>query len=332
MYKRWICILLAGLMLLTLLAPIANATETETQETVEAAQEETKPSGKNSGTCGDGLTWKLEKNTLTVSGSGAMEDEAPWATRKDKIKKVVFTGGVTYVGADTFSGCEALEVIEFGDSLVEIGERAFLGCTGLTTIQLPKTFRKFGAECFRGCANLKSVYCAGPMPSFRGNCLWTGDYISIYTSPSNTWPADSVAELVHNFSGRLEVYAGGGDTAYVAPEIEETEAAVTEPVTEPTMEPTTAPTTVPETEPTTEPTTVPTTQAPTEETAAPETTVAVTEAPEEPQEMDAMQEAAKKVENKGWIGLVLIAGVFTLLIIGAMIFRSSSRKGGKYSE
>ena len=35
----------------------------------------------------------------------------------------------------------------------------------------------------------------------------------------------------------------------------------------------------------------------------------------------------QKVGGDGWIGLVIIAGVLTVLLAGAMIFRSISRRG-----
>ncbi len=340
MTKRLLCGLLAAIMLLALLAPLANATETEaaettsaTEETAEATEEteaeeeeeeaeEEKKTAAKTGDCGKDVTWELKNNTLTISGTGAMDDGAPWATRKDKIKKVIFTGSVTYVGADAFSGCEALEAVDFGSALVEIGERAFLGCKSLTTIQLPATFRKFGAEAFRDCSDLETVYCSGPMPSFRGNCLWTGNTITVYTPLNNPWPQDSVQELVNNFGGRLKVIATG-EVVYEEPKVEET--------TEETTEPTTVPTEAP-----TEPTTVPTTEEPTEPateaTTAPVETTVFTEPETEPQEKGTVQEAAEEVGSKGWIGLVLIAGVFTFLIIGALVFRGSRRKGGKYVE
>ena len=37
-------------------------------------------------------------------------------------------------------------------------------------------------------------------------------------------------------------------------------------------------------------------------------------------------EIRETVESKSWIGLVLIAGVLTFLLIGALIFRGMSRR------
>ena len=38
-------------------------------------------------------------------------------------------------------------------------------------------------------------------------------------------------------------------------------------------------------------------------------------------------EEGRQIESKSWIGLVLIAGVLTFLLVGALIFRIMSRKG-----
>ena len=75
-------------------------------------------------------------------------------------------------------------------------------------------------------------------------------------------------------------------------------------------------------------------------TPAEETVEAATEA-EETEETEAETEsvAAEEVPSEGsalagksWIGLVMIAGVITFLLAGAMIFRSASKKGGRYNR
>ena len=63
-----------------------------------------------SGTCGDNLTWKLEDDTLTISGSGAMTDwdydlGVPWNSNCNNIKKVQIDSGVTSIGDYAFNRC-----------------------------------------------------------------------------------------------------------------------------------------------------------------------------------------------------------------------------------
>jgi len=341
MKKRIGLLLLAACLLLSLLPVGALAEEAEeTTEAVEETKASADPKAKN-GTCGDGLTWVLEGYTLTVSGSGEMDDGAPWEAHKNKIRKLVLTGGVTRVGEEAFYGYDRLEAIDFGDALVEIGPRAFYGCTELTVIHLPATFRTFGEECFRDCYALQKVYCDGGMPRFNSSCLWTGEYVAVYHPTSNVWPADAVNQLVNNFGGRLGIMMGNYDESVMSqlePEEEEqTEAPETEP--EETQAPTEAPTEAPATEaPTevpTEPEVVYITAPPTEENTEPvtEPQTQPTQAETEPAVEDDVQEKEpESLGGKSWIGLVMIAGVITFLLSGAMIFRSASKKGGRYNR
>lgn len=316
------------------LAPVA-AFATETEETTAP----TRPADA----CGENLTWSYKDGVLTVSGSGAMDDfagGAPWDEYRDSITTVVFSGGVTYVGAYAFRDCDSLVAIDFGGAMHTVGERAFQSCEGLTVIHLPASFRRFASESFEGCTGLTEVYCAGGMPSFNFNCLWNYSSITVYCPTANPWPASAVEELETNFGGRLQVLAADGEDIFDF-ETEETEAttAPTTKPTEPPTEPTEVPTTEPETTPpTTEAPTEPSTEATevTEETQAPETTEEpveetetlppTTEAPEETEPVD-----GDYLAGKSWIGIVIVAGVLTVLVAGALIFRASSR-GGKYAD
>lgn len=340
MKKRIGSLLLAVCLLLSLL-PLGALAE-ETTEAMEETQPAPDPKAK-SGTCGDGLTWVLEDRTLTISGSGEMDDGAPWAAHKSKVKKLVLTGGVTRVGEEAFYEFDRLESIDFGDSLVEIGARAFYGCTELIVIHLPKSFRTFGEECFRDCYSLKKVYCDGGMPRFNSSCLWTGEYVAVYHPTNNVWPADAVNQLVSNFGGRLGVMMGDYDDSVLAEleqedaeETEETEAPETEP--EETQEPTQAPTEVPTEAPTEAPTTatepeiVYITTPVTEETTEPVTEPQTEPSQPETEPVPTEEPEPEKPGGKSWIGLVMIAGVITFLLSGAMIFRTATKKGGRYGR
>lgn len=311
--------ILAGVLLLMTLSPVAWAEETEgTEETEETVEETTAPSSRQtSGTCGDGLTWEISGTTLTISGSGAMEEGASWAGQ-DRIKTVILTGGVTTVAAGAFEGCEKLTGVDFGDSLKEIHEGAFRDCTGLTAISLPDTFRLFGVESFYGCTGLETIHCAGGMPSFKGNCLWNGNHITIYYPTNNPWPAEPVQTLSDNFGGRLEILPLSSD----APQPPVVKAAETVPVeTEAPTIPTTVATLPPETQPPVTETVPETTQLAVETTEAVVYTLPtmVTQPqPEEKEEPDGI--------SGGIIAIILIAGVLTFFVIGALIARSVSRR------
>ena len=334
--KRRIILLLAACLLVVSMAPAALALG---------------PS--DSGTCGENLEWTLENYVLTISGEGEMEEgEAPWEDYASKVEHLVLEGGVTSVAAKAFYGFDSLESIDFGEALVQIGEKAFYGCDDLDYIHLPDTFRLFGAECFRDCQSLKYVYCDGPMPSFKSSCLYTGNYIQVFCRTDNAWPAGSVQELVSNFGGRLGVTMGNFEDAVLTAEVvdtededededeteatEETVEETVEETTEETVEQTTAPTEMQEVEAVV--VTVPETEAPTEpeteatevETEPPVVTASLVE--ETTQETQAPEAEEATPASKSWIGMLLIAGVLTFFIAGALIFKAASRKGGRYTN
>lgn len=333
MKKHAILGVLAICLLLTALSPAASALNNNIA----------------SGTCGDGISWSLDGYTLTVSGSGEMAEGSSWTEYSDHIKEIVFTGGVTKICDKAFYDCAWIKTVDFGDSLVEIGAKAFYGCKRIEYIHLPSTFRIFGAESFRDCTGLKYVYCDGGMPRFNDSCLWTGEYISVFYPTNAPWPQEAVSQLVSNFGGRLGIMMGNFDASAVeanlaqanSEETEQTKAAEETKATEeakqteaPTQAPTetaTEPVTVPTTVPVTLPaeTTAPATEAPTVPEAPPTTQPAeTTQATQQTEPKTVVQ----KVGGDGWIGMVLIAAVLTLLLIGALIVRSSGHKDGKYTQ
>ncbi len=338
MKKRLFLILISLCLLTSILAPVASAETTATEETIPVEdrsdvvyENPTAPEGPTEetrapGYCGEDLTWDLSGGTLTISGSGPMDDypsgSAPWYDSRDSITSLVLSGAVTRIGDEAFSDYDRLATIDFGSSLVEIGRAAFLSCDSLTVISLPATFRTFEEDAFRDCARLSKVDCAGSMPHFRANCLWNGSNLTIYCPVNNPWPEQYVLELEENFHGRLQVLASDNSDPYKQEEPETTEST-----TEATTEPTTAPTETTQPEVTTEPPTEEATQLPvtTEPTTQPS---AETESP-----TGATASAAEEGKDLGgslWIPLLIICGILTAGILGALLFKRS--KGGKYAR
>lgn len=314
--KRRFFLLLLTLCLLLSGVPAAFATETT--EATEGATEET----RTANSCGDDLTWSFSKGTLTITGTGAMDDMsggAPWSDYKDEITALVLTGGVTTVGAEACADYDKLVSIDFGTSLREIDTGAFRNCDGLESIRLPASFRRFGKESFQNTSNLTEVNCEGGMPSFNANCLWNGNYVTVFCPVNNIWPETYVQELEHNFGGRLEILAAdGSDPFHFEEETEPSEEETTEATTEATTEPTTE-ATEPETEPTTEAATEPVTEATTGTTEPP--TEATEEAPgfTEPEEE----------RTGGAAGIAIGVMVVSGLGIGVILYALKSGKGGK---
>ncbi|MBP0988372.1 MAG: leucine-rich repeat domain-containing protein, partial [Oscillospiraceae bacterium] len=141
-----------------------------------------------SGFCGDSsvhegkdVTWTITENpkekqedattyTLTISGSGAMENYIPYemmyiqghcAPYLDRfeasIKSIIIEDGVTHIGESAFYECENLTSVTISDSVTSIGEYAFSFCSSLSSVDIPESVAFIGAGAFCGCSSLISA-------------------------------------------------------------------------------------------------------------------------------------------------------------------------------
>ncbi len=115
---------------------------------------------------GEQLEWKLENGTLTISGTGAMDDftrqfganeeiTAPWSGQK--ITQVVIEPGITSVGDYAFWGCGQLKAVTLPDTVIRIGKFAFEGCDLLQEITLPDGIAEIGKRAFSKCGSLTAI-------------------------------------------------------------------------------------------------------------------------------------------------------------------------------
>ena len=111
------------------------------------------------GSCGKNLSWKLEQGTLTISGTGSMDNysevhrtkyggqpdsasigtNSPWDL--EDIKHVVVQDGVTSIGYCAFSGHPELLSVRLPDTVTQIGD----------------SVERIGKDAFQNCLDLKSV-------------------------------------------------------------------------------------------------------------------------------------------------------------------------------
>ena len=81
------------------------------------------------GKCGENATYAFDKNTktLTISGAGMIDSTDSDFPSSDSIVSLVIKDGITEIGYEMFFGCENLENIVIPDSVVSISRDAFKG-------------------------------------------------------------------------------------------------------------------------------------------------------------------------------------------------------------
>ena len=73
-----------------------------------------------------GEFWKVEENTLTITGEMVYSGDAPWLELKDSIFSVVIAEGVTAIPEKAFAGLSNCVKVRIPASVTSIGNNAFL--------------------------------------------------------------------------------------------------------------------------------------------------------------------------------------------------------------
>jgi hypothetical protein len=105
------------------------------------------------------ITATLDNNTLTISGTGAMQNwgpEMPWYCIKDEITSVVVENDITSIGNSAFRFLRNLLSVSIPNTVVRIGNEAFSFCA-LTSIIIPNSVADIGDWAFDNCNNLTSI-------------------------------------------------------------------------------------------------------------------------------------------------------------------------------
>ena len=124
---------------------------------------------------GENLTWKLEGDTLTISGQGEMANwglgtDVPWAFYSEEIRRVVIGAGVISVGSCAFglgsdnrprsmtrsNASYPIETVDLGSTVQRLGRYAFADCRALASIELPSSIKEM-EQSFSGCTGLTEV-------------------------------------------------------------------------------------------------------------------------------------------------------------------------------
>lgn len=142
-----------------------------------------------SGKCGPSAYWSFDSSTgtLTISGSGAMEDyeyenEFPWMDYRDSIQTIMIGDQITQIGRNTFPWT-ACSTIRFGKNVRSIGAEAFNGCRNLSgDLTLPDSVQIVGDRAFSGCTGLNGTLTLGSSLQTIGAgafhyCPFSGDLV-----------------------------------------------------------------------------------------------------------------------------------------------------------
>jgi len=153
----------------------------------------------DSGTCGANLTWKLTSDsTLTISGSGAMDDydygyvqaASPWNDYQTAIKTIVIDSGVTTIGDWAFYNCSRLISIFIPNSVTTIGDCAFFNCSSLISIIIPNSVITIGGSAFYSCRNLISVSISNSVTTLGSGAFYNCSNLTSITIPNSITTID----------------------------------------------------------------------------------------------------------------------------------------------
>ena len=126
------------------------------------------------GSCGGSAGWSLtEDGTLTVSGTGAMENYSDksaqgWYGHADAINSVIISDGITHIGSRAFYGCSSLTEITIPDSVTSIDDFAFYDCDALAEIAMPDSVTSISESAFSGCKSLMEITIPDSVTSING--------------------------------------------------------------------------------------------------------------------------------------------------------------------
>ena len=115
------------------------------------------------GTCGENLTWTLDKEgMLTISGEGAMDDfeshHTPWSEYNEQIQSVIIDPNVTSIGANAFYFLPYISSVTIPDAVTKIGVSAFESCYGLRSVTVPAGVTEIGRNAFADCICLGGIW------------------------------------------------------------------------------------------------------------------------------------------------------------------------------
>ena len=216
---RFLPLLLAAALALGSVTAFADGEPAapETTETTEITSEETEESWKaNTYTDAQGITYQLNGNFITVTGTSTN-----FSGGEITIPATIEKGGISYpvtgVGDRAFYNCDALENVTFSGNADSIGDYAFYSCDALESVTFSDDVGSIRGLAFYSCDALENVTFSGNVGNIEGHAFWNCDSLENVTFSGNVgniegyafWNCDSLESII--FSGDVDSI---GDNAF----------------------------------------------------------------------------------------------------------------------
>ncbi len=194
---------------------------------------------KDSGDCGDNVTWEYyDDGTIYINGSGAMtnydympqethlqhnfmdfstftmQSTRPWYDYLGEIERVVIGDGVTSVGSCAFAEAVNLRSVELADSVTAIEFQAFQNCNALSSVTFSNNLSTIGTLAFySSCGNAGitmnlpssvSTVGKGAFDMQDGEVYFTGNKPGFGIDP--LWGDDEPDQLTWEPYGTVTIY------------------------------------------------------------------------------------------------------------------------------
>ena len=171
---RFLPLLLAAALALGSVTAFADGEPAapETTETTEITSEETEESWKaNTYTDAQGITYQLNGNFITVTGTSTN-----FSGGEITIPATIEKGGISYpvtgVGDRAFYNCDALENVTFSGNADSIGDYAFYSCDALESVTFSDDVGSIRGLAFYSCDALENVTFSGNVGNIEGYAFW----------------------------------------------------------------------------------------------------------------------------------------------------------------